>query len=144
MDFGLRIFDRAIFKKTIFKCFYFRVPHSAFCIQCFRRDVQLIDDRLPGAIETAMHQARSIEIAGEGDECFLRALREEGQHAQLRGIEFVEAVDDEQASFAAERFVFFQRNGGQPALPFGVGPIFALQPVLIGGIDCGEFFQARA
>jgi hypothetical protein len=87
---------------------------------------------------------RPRQIAGEGDERFLGALREECQHTHLRGVEFVEAGDDEQARLTAQVRMLVEFDGGQPALTFGIGPTSVLQPVLISGIDQREFFETRA
>ena len=85
----------------------------------------------------------SRSVAGEGDEGLGGPARQQAQHLQLGGVKFVEAVHDQERQVGIEGGVALQSQRGQPALPLGIGPAAGHQPVLVGGVDGGQFGQAR-
>ena len=60
----------------------------------------------------------------------------------MGGVELVEAVHDQERQVGVEGGVALQGQRGQPALALGVGPAIGHQPVLVGGVDGGQFGQA--
>jgi len=99
-----------------------------------------------GAGETAMRVTgllvRIVGFATERNDGFGGTLRQQLEYGQLRGIEFVEAVDRQQAHISSQGRVGFQGQSRQPALSFGVGPPGFDQPGLILAINGGQLGQA--
>ncbi len=93
-----------------------------------------------------MREARRVSrrIAGERDERLVRARGEQAKHLELRGVEFVKAVHDEQPPAAREPRIVFQRERGEPALSLAIRPIGREQAFLVRGVESREFFQPRA